>query len=783
MNKKKGITLVQIVCSIVVIGITSIVLFCALNQDLFKNKNEFYKDVLTKVSSTGKEFFEDNKKYYPKDIFESQKVTIGTLKANKYLNDIKDYDKKSCSDDSYVIAIKTDADKYTYQTCLICDKYNNMDESYCDASWNDSSTISYGITKEPLIYINKGSSLKDKLDITLSIIKRDYQGNILAVLENKSNVKISPKNVSIDVNKTGEYIVEYEYDGYVSQGKVIVYKNPAPTVSIGYENIVANDYGSYKKESGFLKKGDWVQKIILTFNKGDNYLTNVGKVVKYQWNKDGKWQDICFAEEQCVVEYSTEMNQKVRFRSVDEHNNYSEETEDYLIKIDNTAPKCEIKLSGNIGHNDWYTSDVKVSVEQDYDASGIRAKNVSLKNSKFTRDNMESIVHDEDTESVEYIGYVEDNAGNYAFCNKTFKKDGTKPSCTNKGDSLEWTNKSRTIEFGCKDSLSGCDKKYSGGETTFENTMKIAIIPSYIISDNAGNIMECAERVANVYIDKIAPVCTNSGDSTTWTNESRVISYGCSDNESGCTINSSGTRVFNKTTKTTIIPSYKIEDRAGNITTCEKREADIYVDKTKPTCTINKITSYKENGVDLEVICEDFDSGCVTQKVKEKNITSSKTYIVKDNVGNYNTCTVDIVKQILRSDAKCTKYKTCENKSCGLEEYDCSDCKTGTNTCVPGYNYGKWGTCTLTRAECKKLENVECEVCSNGSYHARDLIYNECKTGENTCKYGCSTKPKSCRTIECGCEEYGTYGEYYKVPSCKEETSDTSKTRCKIIYK
>ena len=783
MNKKKGITLVQFVCSIVVILITSIVLFCALNQDLFKSKNEFYKDVLTRVSSSGKEFFNDNKKYYPKGIFESQKVTIGTLKANNYLKDVKDYNKKTCSDDSYVITIKTDDDKYIYKTCLVCDEYSNMKESFCDASWVDSSTISYGIVDEPLIYISKGTSVKNKLDITLSIIKRDYQGNVLSVLKEKSNIKVSPKNTNIDVNKTGEYIVEYEYDGYVSQGKVIVYENPSPVVSIGYENIIANGYDTYKKETGFLKQGDWSQKIILTFNKGDNYLTSVGKVVKYQWNKDGKWQDICYGQGQCVVEYNQEMNQRVRFRSVDENNNYSKETEEYLIKIDNTAPKCEIKLFGSIGHSDWYISDVKVDVLSQFDASGIKLRNVLLKSDKFTRNSVESLIHSADAESVTYIGYVEDNAGNYAFCSKTFKKDSTKPSCTNSGDFQEWTNKSRTIEFGCKDILSGCDKKYSGGKITFDNTMKTAIIPSYIISDNAGNIMECSERVANIYVDKVVPVCTNSGDSTTWTNESRVISYGCSDNESGCTIGSNDAIVFNKTIKTTIIPSYKIADRAGNITLCEKREANIYVDKTKPTCTINKTATNKETGVDLEIICTDQDSGCLTQKTKENNITSSKTYTVKDSVGNYNTCTVDVIKEVLRSDAKCTKYKTCENKLCGLEEYDCSDCKTGANTCVPGYNYGKWGMCTLTRTECKKLENVECEVCSNGSYHARDLIYNECKTGENTCKYGCSTKVKSCRTLECGCEEYGKYGEYYKVSSCKEETSNTLKTKCKIVYK
>ena len=79
-----------------------------------------------------------------------------------------------------------------------------MNDKYCDSSWADSSTISYGISREPLIYISKGSSIDNKMNINLSLVKRDYSDNILAVSSIKTNKSISPKNAkAVDVNKIG----------------------------------------------------------------------------------------------------------------------------------------------------------------------------------------------------------------------------------------------------------------------------------------------------------------------------------------------------------------------------------------------------------------------------------------------------------------------------------------------------------------------------------------------------------------------------------------------------
>lgn len=49
--------------------------------------------------------------------------------------------------------------------------------------------------------------------------------------------------------------------------------------------------------------------------------------------------------------------------------------------------------------------------------------------------------------------------------------------------------------------------------------------------DAAGNVS--SQYSDSITLDTTAPTCTNGGDSTTWTKESRTITYGCSDTN-GC---------------------------------------------------------------------------------------------------------------------------------------------------------------------------------------------------------------------------------------------------------
>ena len=101
------------------------------------------------------------------------------------------------------------------------------------------------------------------------------------------------------------------------------------------------------------------------------------------------------------------------------------------FRIDNTPPSCTLNLSGTLGNNNWYTSDVTITFKTASDMVGSNANNVSgVKTKGITLGNItnvESAVQNQDTASVKWYGFIEDNARNSNICSIDFKKDATVP--------------------------------------------------------------------------------------------------------------------------------------------------------------------------------------------------------------------------------------------------------------------------------------------------------------------------------------------------------------------
>lgn len=161
------------------------------------------------------------------------------------------------------------------------------------------------------------------------------------------------------------------------------------------------------------------------------------------------------------------------------------------------------------------------------------------------------------------------------------KIDKTKPSCNWSGESTTWTKQQRTIIVKGTDGQSGINTGFQAKTWTYSTTTKTASL-AYTIKDNAGNEQVCS-KTANIYVDTIKPSCSWSGESTSWTKNSRTITVTGTDSNSGMNGNyRSKSWPYNSTKKTQSL-SYIIKDNAGNEQTCSKT-ANIYVDKTPPYC-------------------------------------------------------------------------------------------------------------------------------------------------------------------------------------------------------
>ena len=197
------------------------------------------------------------------------------------------------------------------------------------------------------------------------------------------------------------------------------------------------------------------------------------------------------------------------------------------------------------------------------------------------------------------------------------------------------------------------------------------------LKDGAKNISDAEKD--KITLDTVAPSCRLWDESTTWTNGNRTIRYGCNDDGSGCKQVEKGNQLFQTTAKTGIIKNYTIEDNAGNVNNCNGISANVYVDKTAPSCGNLSITSATTNGLNGNVSCLENtnESGCESSSSTFSNLASSSSeVIIKDIVGNSTNCTIDISGKTVEY---CSNDYTLSNSKCvyTADATEVSGCPSG----------------------------------------------------------------------------------------------------------
>lgn len=318
----------------------------------------------------------------------------------------------------------------------------------------------------------------------------------------------------------------------------------------------------------------------------------------------------------------------------------------------------------------------------------------------------------------------------------------------------------------------------SEGKTTVTGT----------VVDAVGNKGTCS---ITVNIDKTNPTCSSSGGSTAWTKGSRTLTGTCADTGgSGCSGNAS--RLFNSEGSWTNQSPGTVTDRAGNSASCPANQT-VRVEKNVSAPTIaggtttndQPITIYVSkassavSGIKKYQYCEstsstscnnwqDLSSTSVQIKTKGiryiffRAVSNANNY---SSYSNYQTTTIKVYGQ---------------HASCGKEQYNCSSCYTGSNTCKPSYKKCYWYEklpsvyffrCTFSSVDkCKNVLGGEAydpktDTTYYGCYYMTDPPYsgqfrctskkvyksssvcgvdNPCATGSNTCAYGCDERDKEC---------------------------------------
>ena len=153
-----------------------------------------------------------------------------------------------------------------------------------------------------------------------------------------------------------------------------------------------------------------------------------------------------------------------------------------------------------------------------------------------------------------------------------------------------------------------------------------------------------------IIVDTIAPKCKYKGNSTTWQNTSRIITYTGEDELSGIDTTTEQQKKYgegNTVLKTTNGIKYTIKDKAGNSTQCDYTTTDInvYYDKEPPACTYSGASTSWAKSRTIKVGCNDNSgSGCKDNtgnaiSFEGKTITTSQiSGTIKDKAGNETSC-------------------------------------------------------------------------------------------------------------------------------------------------
>ena len=104
--------------------------------------------------------------------------------------------------------------------------------------------------------------------------------------------------------------------------------NGANAVYLGGKNFSARAYANNFDKDELISAIEYAHlndvKIYVTLNPGASSVSEMtNQVSRFQWYKDGKWEDFYVGNSITKKEITTEMNETVRFRSIDINGNIS----------------------------------------------------------------------------------------------------------------------------------------------------------------------------------------------------------------------------------------------------------------------------------------------------------------------------------------------------------------------------------------------------------------------------------------------------------------------------
>lgn len=131
---KKGFTLIEVIATVAILAILSVVAGVSVNKIIQNSKEEHYHNAESNMEMAGQSYVQQNRNALPKEIGQKTTIRLSQLIDKNYIEKIKDYSDNDCSTtDSYVQIFKYSQNDYSYRAYLKCDLYTSADKDKKDS--------------------------------------------------------------------------------------------------------------------------------------------------------------------------------------------------------------------------------------------------------------------------------------------------------------------------------------------------------------------------------------------------------------------------------------------------------------------------------------------------------------------------------------------------------------------------------------------------------------------------------------------------------------------------
>ena len=589
IRKKKGFTLVELLATIIILGLLVTIAYVSVTSILDRGNDSYYESQENMLVLAGREYFADHRSELPKEIGDTSNVTLKKLIEEKYIDPITDRDENACDEEnSGVIAQKITDRDFQYYGILACGNYTTESDKA-------KPTISFNPNKK---------SSEDPITVTMKIT------------DNKE-----VKSYRYVITKDGE---EYQDSGYQTyDGDITINLTELGLYRItGYAIDSSGNTSTRRSGQYSVHKGIDCSQVQISSSIKAGSITN---------------QDISISYKLPSNAYRVELSRKTNGGEYELIDSY----------IGNTIPNVILNTEGThqvkaVVYDRDGNSCIAATDEYTIDKTGPELNVVSKKKTSGTNlGNNTDISNLEDyPNDTWYNGYVVlrgSCSDSSSDCDVSYKVTG---ASSNTDDFVNGTTRNinaegvSTIEYRATDE--------AGNVTSRTYTVKLdrtAPTLSVVLKKKANS----TDLGSSSNINSLKNY-TND----TWYSGYVVLRGSCSDGESDCTVSydvtgaSSNTGGFvNGTTRNINVAGtskivYRATDEVGNVT---EKTYTVKLDRTRPTITYNysggtykkkslKVCSTIKDSVGIDnvrvqVWSPSYPSG--TKKNDSSNVTVNKT--------------------------------------------------------------------------------------------------------------------------------------------------------------